>query len=236
MCYDGKGGKFGLREPRTQASSVKLDLTAHSARNRGIRRCYYFVSGDIQISGSLSKARYREDAMFLRARTRSKSVATDIEDVIGRSSLLLATLLNPPVDANDASDTGMNTDEREPEIRCMYCSLTSIYPHSQEAIACNYSTSSEVSVDGLSIPLDAHILPGCGKRLNCLLPVICVAPEHEIEALLTTVACQRYVLNITHPVVGVSLPASGTTAKIVLGWAEGTEDNRSDVVQSFFLG
>ena len=235
MRYDGKSGEFGLREPRTQASSVKLDLTAHPARNRGIRRCYHFVSASIQISGLWTKPRYREDAMFLRARTRTKSVVTDIEDVIGRSSLLLATLFNPPVDANDMSDTGMNTDEREPEIRCVYCSLTSIYPHSQESIACNHSTSSEVSVDGVGIPLDAHILPGCGKRLNCLLPVVCVAPEHEIEALLTTVVCQRYVLNISLPVVGVSLPASGTTAKIILGWAEGKEDDRSDVVQSFLV-
>lgn len=98
-------------------------------------------------------------------------------------------------------------------------------------IACNHST--EAPREALDIPLDAHILPGCGKRLNCLLPVVCVAPEHEIEALVTTVVCQRYVLDITLPVVGVSLSTSGTTAKIILGWAE---DDRDDSVGTFLLG
>ncbi len=98
-------------------------------------------------------------------------------------------------------------------------------------IACNYST--EAPRQALDIPLDAHVLPGCGKRLNCLLPVVCVATEHEIEALVTTVVCQRYVLDITLPVVGVPLSTSGTTAKIILGWAE---YDRDDAVGIFLLG
>jgi len=171
--------------------------------------------------------------MFLRSRTRMKSVVTEVEDVVGRSSLLLASLLNSPLNATDASD--MIVDETEPEIRCMYWSYNFYLSLSPQAIylACNYSTASEASSDALNIPFNAHILPGCGKRLNCLLPVVCVAPEHEIGSLVTAVVCQRYVLDITLPVVGVSLSNSGTTAKIILGW---TDDDRDDVVGTVPLG
>ena len=83
--------------------------------------------------------------------------------------------------------------------------------------------------------MDAHILPGCGTRVNCLLPVVCVAPEREIESLVTSVVCQRYMLDISLPVIGVSLSASRTAARIVLGWMEEKEDDRDSVVHSFFF-
>lgn len=38
---------------------------------------------------------------------------------------------------------------------------------------------------------------------------------------MTSVTCQRYVLNITLSVVSVSLSTSGTAAQILLGWVEG---------------
>lgn len=70
------------------------------------------------------------------------------------------------------------------------------------------------------MPFDAHVLPGRGKRVECLLPVVCVADEDEITDLMTSVVCQRYVCNISVPVVGVSLSKSSTIAKIVIGWTE----------------
>ena len=88
------------------------------------------------------------------------------------------------------------------------------------------SSSSRRSGDSfeiLDIPFDAHVLPGCGKRVECFLPVVCVADEDEINALVTSVVCQRHVCNIPLPVVGVSLARSSTTAKVVIGWAEAND-------------
>ena len=72
----------------------------------------------------------------------------------------------------------------------------------------------------LDIPLDAHCLPGRGKRVNCNLPVIGVADEDEIQALITSIVCQRHVLGISLPVVGISLSKASTTANVVIGWNE----------------
>ena len=70
------------------------------------------------------------------------------------------------------------------------------------------------------MPLGAYVIPGRGKRVECCLPVVCAADEDEIESLVTSVVCQRYVWNMPIPVVGVSLSNTGTTAKVVIGWSE----------------
>ena len=72
----------------------------------------------------------------------------------------------------------------------------------------------------LDVSLDAHVVPGRGKRVDCLLPVVCAAQEDTIEALVTSVVCQRYVWKMSSPVVGISLSNRSTIARIVLGWAE----------------
>ena len=72
----------------------------------------------------------------------------------------------------------------------------------------------------LDVSLDAHVIPGRGKRVDCLLPVVCAAQEDTIEALVTSVVCQRYVWKMSSPVVGISLSNRSTIARIVLGWAE----------------
>jgi hypothetical protein len=72
----------------------------------------------------------------------------------------------------------------------------------------------------LDLTFDAYITPGRGKRVDCCLPVVCAADEVDIEALVTSVVCQRFVWNIPIPVVGVSLSKSGTTAAIIIGWSE----------------
>ena len=90
------------------------------------------------------------------------------------------------------------------------------------------STESKESLEELleqiDVPLDAHVFPGRGRRLNCLLPIICAAAEDEIKDLVTSVLCQRFVLKIPYPVIGVSLPKGGSTAKIVIGWIEENSD------------
>jgi len=72
----------------------------------------------------------------------------------------------------------------------------------------------------LDIPFDAHCLPGRGKRVDCNLPMIGVADEDQIQALMTSIVCQRHVLGISLPVVGISLSKYSTTASVVIGWNE----------------
>jgi len=72
----------------------------------------------------------------------------------------------------------------------------------------------------LDIPFDAHCLPGRGKHVDCNLPVIGVADEDQIQALMTSIVCQRHVLGISLPVVGISLSKYSTTASVVIGWNE----------------
>lgn len=86
--------------------------------------------------------------------------------------------------------------------------------------AAGSSAKSKESPRAIELPFDAHILPGRGKWLNCLVPVVCAATEDEIHDLLTSVLYQRYVLNMTRPIVGISLPKFGTTARIIVGWTE----------------
>lgn len=57
----------------------------------------------------------------------------------------------------------------------------------------------------LDLPFNAYVTPGRGKRVDCCFPVVCAADEADIEALVTSVVCQRYVWNIPIPVVGISL-------------------------------
>ena len=88
----------------------------------------------------------------------------------------------------------------------------------------------------LDVSLDAHVIPGRGKRVDCLLPVVCAAQEDTIEALVTSVVCQRYVWKMSSPVVGISLSNRSTIARIVIGWAEvpeGGEDKDAVVIVCF---
>jgi len=87
----------------------------------------------------------------------------------------------------------------------------------------------------LDLPLGAYVLPGRGKRVECCLPVVCAADEDEIESLVTSVVCQRYVWRIPTPVVGVSLSKTGTTAAIVIGWSEVDTGNPDASVSNFLF-
>ena len=79
----------------------------------------------------------------------------------------------------------------------------------------------------LELPFDAYVTPGRGKRVDCCLPVVCVANEDEIECLVTSVVFQRFVWNMPIPVVGVSLSKTQTTATVVIGWSEVSDPDAS---------
>lgn len=98
-------------------------------------------------------------------------------------------------------------------------------PYHRLTCLANGSTPSERSFVALDIPSDSHMLPGRGKRVECHVPVICAADEDEIQDLVISTVCQHHVWGISLPVVGFSLPKTGTIASIVMGWASIENDD-----------
>jgi hypothetical protein len=83
------------------------------------------------------------------------------------------------------------------------------------------SDSSSPRIPSLDVPFEAHILPGRGRRHRCApLPFFCVADSENIEDLMTSVACQRYVWGITQPVVGFELSDRGVEASLIISWLD----------------
>ncbi|KZP28935.1 hypothetical protein FIBSPDRAFT_1039281 [Athelia psychrophila] len=77
--------------------------------------------------------------------------------------------------------------------------------------------SSRLSLD---VPFAAHMLPGRGRRLYAVLPVICIADESNIYPLLTSVLYQRRVWNIDEHVIGLVISRTGTTGQVYLAWLD----------------
>jgi hypothetical protein len=69
------------------------------------------------------------------------------------------------------------------------------------------------SVDSLDLPL--HILPGRGRRLSAMVPVLRVADSHNIIPLLCSALYQRHVWAICQPVVGLCCSSTGTIATAI---------------------
>ncbi|KZP28936.1 hypothetical protein FIBSPDRAFT_947334 [Athelia psychrophila] len=79
------------------------------------------------------------------------------------------------------------------------------------------AVSSRLSLD---VPFAAHMLPGCGRRLCAVLPVICIADESNIYPLLTSALYQRRVWNIDEPVIGLVISRTGTSGQVYLAWLD----------------
>ncbi|KAG7440399.1 uncharacterized protein BT62DRAFT_938077 [Guyanagaster necrorhizus] len=99
----------------------------------------------------------------------------------------------------------------------------------------NLSPSS--STRSLDMSFQAHVLLGKGRRMDAVLPVICIADRENIMALIASVAYQRRVWGIEEPIVGVILTKDGFSAQVILGWtnppdtgsdSESPDDNMSD--------
>ncbi|KAF9481596.1 hypothetical protein BDN70DRAFT_876080 [Pholiota conissans] len=137
------------------------------------------------------------DTPFLWPSTIAES-QNSIHD--GRASFLISAYIAPErIEAeyvdDDRSEGNISTSGYEPNT--------------------SRSVSSLLSLDG---PADGHILPGSGRRVDCVLPVICVADESNIHALVVSTVYQRYAWGIDLPVVAISIEDSGLLAKIVIGW------------------
>lgn len=103
------------------------------------------------------------------------------------------------------------------------------------------SESSDVSSRlSLDVPFAAHMLPGCGRRLYAVLPVICIADESNIYPLLTSTLYQRRVWNIDEPVIGLVISRTGTTAQVYLAWLDARSEEAdglvSDIVHRSTMG
>ena len=156
----------------------------------------------------------REDVSFLmpRTTTRFKPTLRD-SDLEGKAVILLSTLIHRSVRHKE----DVKGCKSEPPTECR----SSGFAHNSTVLMRLASEGpTEDSFASLDLPLDAYVTPGRGKRVECCLPVVCAADEEDIEALVTSVVCQRHVWNISLPVVGISLSKSGTTAAIVIGWSE----------------
>ncbi|KZP28910.1 hypothetical protein FIBSPDRAFT_1039259 [Athelia psychrophila] len=79
------------------------------------------------------------------------------------------------------------------------------------------AVSSRLSLD---VPFAAHMLPGRGRRLCAVLPVICIADESNIHPLLTSALYQRRVWNIDEPVIGLVISRTGTAVQVYLAWLD----------------
>ncbi|THH14417.1 hypothetical protein EW146_g5906 [Bondarzewia mesenterica] len=96
------------------------------------------------------------------------------------------------------------------------------------------SSSKTSSTPSLDMPLDAHMLPGCGRRFFAILPIICVADEENIISLLTSVLYQRQVWGIDEPVVGLVLSKHGVVGQLFLGWLDLTSADEQHLPTAHF--
>lgn len=79
---------------------------------------------------------------------------------------------------------------------------------------------SQASYATMNLPFDAHVTPATGKRVNCEFPVVFAAHSKEMHGLMTSIVCQRAVMGISTPVVGISLSEEDTVASAVFGWTD----------------
>ncbi|KAJ6474492.1 hypothetical protein C8R47DRAFT_1199521 [Mycena vitilis] len=155
------------------------------------------------------EATINTDARFVRP--RRLPVAEDALD--GIATMLVCHLVvntqqkdpPPPIDAV----------ELEPE------SSESSALMSVDADSENSSTlESSNSPPSIDLPLEAHVLPGCGRHHFVALPLLCCAGNDIITDLMCSVACQRHVWGINEPVVGFLFSPSGVSATLVLSWVD----------------
>ncbi|KAG1717685.1 hypothetical protein EDB19DRAFT_1179074 [Suillus lakei] len=144
-----------------------------------------------------------EDAPFVMP--QAQNMASQPSNLIDGHATLLAAhaIFSTPRTHSDRSRTNSRNEEDEDE------SMYSAGPDSCDG-----------SVDSLDLPLQAHILPGRGRCLSAVVPVLLVADSHNIIPLLCSTLYQRRVWGIHQPVVGLCCSSTGTTATAIFGWLD----------------
>ncbi|KAG2358643.1 hypothetical protein BDR07DRAFT_1379277 [Suillus spraguei] len=156
-----------------------------------------------------------EDALFIMP--RAQNVASQPLSLIDGHATLLAAhaIFSAPRTHSDVPRTSSRNKEDEDE---------SMY--SMDSDSC------DGSVDSLDLPLQAYMLPGRGRRLSAVVPVLLVADSRNIVSLLCSALYQRHVWGIRQPVVGLCCSSSGTIATAIFGWLDSnrSEEGRIPVV------
>ncbi|KAJ7263684.1 hypothetical protein B0H12DRAFT_1217397 [Mycena haematopus] len=136
----------------------------------------------------------------------------------GVATLIACHSLEGP-DADPSADSGADMI-----VELSRSSPPAVYSMSMVSASTSASSSSSSdassSIDGIDVPLDAHVIPGCGRHQYVLLPFLCIADANQIVDLMSSVACQRHVWGIPAPAIGFALSKSGTTATLVLSWMD----------------
>ncbi|KAG2753438.1 hypothetical protein P692DRAFT_20241988, partial [Suillus brevipes Sb2] len=180
-----------------------------------------------------------EEAPFIMPRARN--VSCQPENLIdGHATILVAhAIFAEPRTHSNRARTNTRNEEDQDESMCSadqdesICSADqdeSISPADQdewiyyadqdESISSADSDPCDGSVDSLDLPLQAHMLPGRGRRLSAVVPVLLVADPHNIIPLLCSALYQRHVWGIRQPVVGLCCSRTGTIAATIFGWLE----------------
>ncbi|KAG2031074.1 hypothetical protein BDR03DRAFT_986662 [Suillus americanus] len=98
------------------------------------------------------------------------------------------------------------------------------------------SDSCDSLLDSLDLPLQAHMLPGRGRHLSAVLPVLLVTDSHNIVPLLCSTLYQRHVWGIRHPEVGLCCSRTGTVATAIFAWLDSdqSEEGRKSEINTYF--
>ncbi|KAG1814311.1 uncharacterized protein BJ212DRAFT_1588349 [Suillus subaureus] len=144
-----------------------------------------------------------EDAPFIMP--RSQNMTSQPSNLIDGHATLLAAhaIYSTPRTPSDSSTTSSQDEE-----------------DNDESMSSADFDSCDGSVDSLDLPLQAHMLPGRGRRLSAVVPVLLVADSHNIVPLLCSALYQRHVWGIRQPVVGLCCSSTGTIATAIFGWLD----------------
>ena len=166
---------------------------------------------------------------------RAQNVTSQPSDLIdGHATLIAAhTIRSTPM--NDPDRSGSSSGNREDEDELMDSADSSPMDHSERSSTTDsprsaddkdesmYSADSgpcDGSLDGLDLPLQAHMLPGQGRWNYAILPVLLIADSRNIVPLLCSTLYQRHVWGIREPVVGMCCSNTGTIATTIFGWLD----------------
>ncbi|KAG1855963.1 hypothetical protein F4604DRAFT_1590554 [Suillus subluteus] len=146
-----------------------------------------------------------EDAPFIMP--RAQNVASQPSNLIDGHATLLAAhaIFSTPRTHSDRSTTSSQYEDSEDMDESMYSAD---------------SDSCDGSIDSLDLPLQAHMLPGRGRRLSAVVPVLLVADSRNIVPLLCSALYQRHVWEIRQPVVGLCCSSTGTIVTAIFGWLD----------------
>ncbi|KIJ61469.1 hypothetical protein HYDPIDRAFT_42675 [Hydnomerulius pinastri MD-312] len=136
----------------------------------------------------------------------------------GTATVLISYIIKDSGDVQPSGSADMRLDPRSTFSRSKRGSRDVYADTDDSSSSCSSDHSSDRSSSSIHVPVDAHVIPGQGRRGCVVLPVICVADSDNIMSLLGSVLYQRRLWGIDEPVVGIECSKYGTMARVFLGW------------------